>query len=612
MHYSSEYSYELTSTLQNGALTFSSQKDNKTKEKSVDWTVTGKLDGRFFVRPEVSVKFAYALGGGLWLEPFVSAELEYPWATAQDDLFFGIEGGCSLKVAWYDYYSPDLLGLTPEGFDLFGPTGTAGNTPPTAIATNVTASQSTNPVQLEAFDADGDPLVYYLVTHPTNGLLSTLNSQNGQITYTPDWKYFGPDSFQFKVWDGTDYSLPATVSITVAPGSPPHAHFIATNPVFMMGHFDATASWDAETPKSNLTYRWDFENDGVWDTGFQSSEVIDHAFPSQGTKTVKLLVKDSDGVTSASIQTVDVTFIPGSAQMTAMAFIPAGSFEMGRHVGTAEFDELPLHSITLNAFYMDMLETTNESYAEYLNDAYSQGLIYVTNGVVIGTSNSMPYFDTNSASNYSRIDWNGQVFSIKPGKLDHPLSNVSWFGSVAFANWRSSRDSLIPCYDLTNWSCDFGATGYRLPTEAEWEYAARGQQPASYYQYPWGNSINGSNANYSNSGDPFESGPQPYTTPVGYYNGSQVPTGSNMANGFGLYDTSGNVSEWCGDWFGSGFYASSPFDNPTGPTTGATRVVRGGRWNYNAYLASAANRSTRSPDNRTFDIGFRLVKAASK
>jgi formylglycine-generating enzyme required for sulfatase activity len=259
-----------------------------------------------------------------------------------------------------------------------------------------------------------------------------------------------------------------------------------------------------------------------------------------------------------------------------MVPIPAGTFEMGRHVGYGDPWELPVHTVHLDAFFMDVYEVTNAKYAACLNTAYWQGRVTVSSGVVYQVGGAAQALcDTTTSSIYSRITWNGSIFGVTAGKEDHPMVMVSWYGCCAYANQRSREDGLTPCYDENTWTCNFDASGYRLPTEAEWEYAARGGQHDPYTMYPWGNTIDGSMANYRNSGDPFEAVPIWFsTTPVGYYDGGQIPPGVDMANGYGLYDTAGNVWEWCWDWFG--VYSSSPANNPTGPDTGSGRVDRGG------------------------------------
>ena len=292
----------------------------------------------------------------------------------------------------------------------------------------------------------------------------------------------------------------------------------------------------------------------------------------------------------------------------AMVLIPGGEFEMGDHHGEGSPDELPVHAVYVDSFYMEVYEVTNQQYADALNWADAQGLIEVDAGVVYATGGGDPYCDTYEADPESRIHWDGAVFTVTAEKEDHPMLELSWYGAVAYANWRSAQEGRDPSYDLSTWECDFEANGYRLPTEAEWEYAARGGEHDPYYRYPWGDAIDGSNANYYDSGDPYE-GPWPgtRTTPVGYYDGTQTPAGVDMANGYGLYDVAGNAREWCNDWYDEDYYASSPYDNPRGPATGTFRVLRGGSWDLIAYFSRCATRFWTYPSLRYGHYGFRLA-----
>jgi formylglycine-generating enzyme required for sulfatase activity len=289
-----------------------------------------------------------------------------------------------------------------------------------------------------------------------------------------------------------------------------------------------------------------------------------------------------------------------------MAPVAAGAYDMGDHHDGMSWC-LPVHTVNLDAFWIAVHETTNAQYCDYLNSAHSQGLIEVTGGVVYKHADSEPYCDTNAYDAESRIHWDGSVFTVTAGKEDHPMVEVSWYGAVAYANWCSAREGLTPCYDLGTWACTFGADGYRLPTEAEWEKAARGGEHSPFYRYPWGDGIDGSKANYWISGDAYETGPLPQTTPVGYFDGTQTPPGSDMANGYGLYDMSGNVGEWCHEWYSGTYYGSSPYDNPEGPPSGQYRVVRGGDWNaFTSYLRTAY-RNINEPLDRNRNLGFRIV-----
>ncbi len=303
-----------------------------------------------------------------------------------------------------------------------------------------------------------------------------------------------------------------------------------------------------------------------------------------------------------------VTWGLDSSPHAGMALIPAGSFAMGRHVGGGPSNELPVHNVSLDAFYMDIYEVTNQKYVDFLNTAYAQGRVTVAGNVVYHVGGAGEALcETAQSSRYSRITWNGSVFGVTADKEDHPVVEVSWYGACAYANGRSRMNGLVPCYDEGTWGCNFNANGYRLPTEAEWEYAARGGEHNPYYIFPWTGFFGGSNANYYDSGDPFESGRWPRTSPVGYYDGNQVPSGGDMLNGYGLYDIAGNVFEWCWDRYASNYYSNSPTSSPTGPASGLDRVWRGGCLNSVGSGLRLAGRSYFSPSLRSYYLGFRVL-----
>jgi formylglycine-generating enzyme required for sulfatase activity len=244
------------------------------------------------------------------------------------------------------------------------------------------------------------------------------------------------------------------------------------------------------------------------------------------------------------------------------------------------------------------------------------GVVYAFSDI----SSSFPYCDTSISSSYSQIVVSNNTFSVrtKGGRsmVNDPMVQVSWYGAVAYCNWRSGREGRQPCYNLTTWTCDYTKNGYRLPTEAEWEYAARGG--LSGKRFPWGDTITHSQANYYSyweKGKPYypydlspTEGFHPTWDDGGYPYTSQV--GSFPANAYGLCDMAGNVEEWCQDWYG--VYRSSSQTNPTGPTTGSCRVFRGGGW-YGGYLSGSNycrvshRRSYGYPDSRYYDYGFRIV-----
>lgn len=319
-----------------------------------------------------------------------------------------------------------------------------------------------------------------------------------------------------------------------------------------------------------------------------------------------------------------------------MAYIPDGSFQMGDSFGEGYSDEFPVHTVTVDAFFMSKYEITNGQYKDFLNSAYSQGLIAVNSSVVYqaGSGTSYPYCYTFQSSTDSQINWNGSSFSVrsKSGRsmVNDPMVRVSWFGAVAYCNWLSQQQGKEPCYNLTTWAYDPSKKGYHLPTEAQWEYAARGE--LSGKRFPWGDTISQTQANFYSSTDYsydvspvknqyhplWNDGIYPYTSPVGFFDGGlkyksdyNWPSSltsyqtTNGGNGYGLYDMAGNVWEWCHDWYGS--YSSGSQTNPTGPTTGAYRVLRGGGWSNYAYLCRVACRGrTYLPTARGLNLGFRI------
>ena len=258
-----------------------------------------------------------------------------------------------------------------------------------------------------------------------------------------------------------------------------------------------------------------------------------------------------------------------------MVLVPAGEFKMGRNIDLNGEDETriwdrfersstPMHIVSLDAFYMDVYEVTNAQYKKFVdaNPEWQKGRIQKT------------YHDGDYLKN-----WNGNDYPV--GKGDHPVVFVSWYAAMTYAKW----------------------AGKRLPTEAEWEKAARGGLDSK--TYPWGNSITPLHANYGeNVGD---------TTTVGYF----------LPNEYGLYDMGGNVSEWCLDEYDSGFYESSPRQNPLGGQNSmdqllsyyisvkSNRVYRGGSWYFSAYYMPCAKRDFDEPSLTGKDLGFRCVKSVS-
>ncbi len=269
-----------------------------------------------------------------------------------------------------------------------------------------------------------------------------------------------------------------------------------------------------------------------------------------------------------SCETDDTVEPPDSITLVApdgMVVIPAGEFQMGSDDSDADdYDEQPVHTVYVDAFYMDVYEVTNAQYKEFVdtNPGWQKDRI------------PSAYQDGNYL-----LHWNGNNYPN--GKGEHPVVYVSWYGAMAYAQW----------------------VGKRLPTEAEWERAARGGLVGQ--KYPWGNSIDSTQANYGdNVGE---------TTPVGIY----------PPNEYGLYDVAGNVWEWCLDGYGSDFYEMSPRRNPIAGGDSVThiisnftnlknaRVLRGGSWLYDPTSLRVASRLGSTPTFTSSFFGFRCARALS-
>lgn len=301
------------------------------------------------------------------------------------------------------------------------------------------------------------------------------------------------------------------------------------------------------------------------------------------TTTYWVRITNAAGSVDSGLATVTV----GSSTPADLALIPAGAFQMGVTSGDTD-SYAPSVSVTVSAFYMGKNEVTKALWDGVRTLAVANGYTDLATGA-------------GKASN-------------------HPVGNVSWWDVIKWCNARSEKEGLTPCYTVSgsvmktgsaaptvNWS----ANGYRLPTEAEWEKAARGGVGGK--RFPWGtDTISHSQANFWNGGSEsyqsgtigdhptYATGEIPYTSPVGSF----------AANGYGLHDMAGNVWEWCWDWYEGSTYVNGA-TNPRGPASGTYRVTRGGSCSSDAVNCRAAYRDAKTPSFKFFNRhGFRVARSS--
>jgi formylglycine-generating enzyme required for sulfatase activity len=237
------------------------------------------------------------------------------------------------------------------------------------------------------------------------------------------------------------------------------------------------------------------------------------------------------------------------ADFPEMVRVPSGFFVMG---DVLSIPSRPKHKVRVDAFYMDKYEVTQGAYRELIGENPS---------------------DTKRGQRRHFLD----VDNTSIGD-NYPVTRVSWFNAVRYCNARSVAEGLEQCYDVNTWECDFSRNGYRLPTEAEWEYACRAGTTTKYYYGEDADELI-LYANYWVEGEMFHdvmADGQEWGKPLP----KMILVGQKKPNPWGLHDMLGNIEEWCNDWYQTNYYENSPIRNPRGPETGDStlKVVRGGSY----------------------------------
>lgn len=315
---------------------------------------------------------------------------------------------------------------------------------------------------------------------------------------------------------------------------------------------DATLVYDAEDPSGNIEVRWDLDNNGNWDTAYTLTQTYNFQYTA-ATKPrfIRMQVRDAGGLTGEM-----------TAVVPEMVRIPAGTFNLGAGTGAAE--EQPIHTVMLSEYFMGRYEVMNWQFATFLSE----------NG------NDQYY-----SSEMSIVRLSDGSFIAENGRENFPVTHVDWASANAYAEWYNKK----------------------LPTEAQWEKAARGPAVGNVMpvrDFPWGYGITSAYANYLVN-------PRPYNglAPVGTYTGDVVNSIQTVLNSgfYGCFDLIGNVSEWTNDYFQANYYSVSPSIDPPGPASGTHRVHRGGSYETPVDQLRNTRRFTTLPTARPYHVGFRCV-----
>jgi formylglycine-generating enzyme required for sulfatase activity len=385
------------------------------------------------------------------------------------------------------------------------------------------------------------------------------------------------DPFSLYTRDWGTLTFPTATALTFSQPAAPQAVSVALG-----GNLNLAGQ--AQGGSGIVSYQWKFN--GVLIPGQTDRQLTIANVTAGNAGTYTLTARVGTAVVTSPAFTVSISNNAGTPA-DGFALIPAGSFQMGDQSSPREgyLWERPVHTVQVSAYYMAKYLVTKSDW----DAVRAWGLTHGYTDLAVG---------------------NGKG-------ANHPVQTITWCDMVKWCNARSEKEGLAACYTVSGAVyrtgssspvCNWNANGYRLPTEAEWEKAARGGLTAQ--NFPWGNTISHANANFCNNGgesyqtgatgyDPiWDTGATPYTSPVGSF----------APNGYGLYDMAGNVWEWCWDYWGA--YSAGSQTDPRGPASGADRVFRGGSCYINATGCRVAYRYVNDLFYSYDTVGFRVARSS--
>ncbi|MCP4699455.1 MAG: SUMF1/EgtB/PvdO family nonheme iron enzyme [Gammaproteobacteria bacterium] len=532
-------------------------------------TVKGGVQAQVRLIPNIEVKFYEILAANLSAEPFVNGDIQAESITNADLLAGSVLAATQMTAFDFSlglecFVSADLdilvrdISLLDKTRICSTPAYPLFDLPVLTLAGDRDSANVGETVRLTANVQDGTRNPFNRASvrwdvFPDNGGLSFDPANPLVADFSPT---IAGEYVVFFSGHGALGELGrrfAQVSILALASDAPANLFAA------VGNGQVTLSWDAVPGATSYNIYWIHEGAGEQIIGPVDSNGYTHTGLSNGvlyTYRVTAITGEAESPPSEPVSAMPTEADPLES---SMVWIPGGTFRMGDIQGLGDSNEQPVHSVTVTGFFMGVYEVTNAEYVTFLNSVNRRGTA------------EEPWFDTKTEDSDSRIIGTTGAFQVEAGYENHPVVEVSWYGATAYTEWLSARTG----------------NAYRLPTEAEWEYAARAGTETAYW---WGNEIGTDNANCYSSfcGDSFS---------------RTAPVGSFSASPFGLYDMAGNVWEWtCSEYVSSYSGAEELCKND------ANRYVpRGGGWLFSAYYLRSAIRDGLSSDSRNSSDGFRVV-----